>query len=60
MPKEKNFTRNRALVTYVSEAERQFIGKIAEKFGYPSVSSFVREAVFAQIAALKRANRSHL
>ncbi len=59
MPKEKNengFKRDRMLVAYVSQEERDFINRIVREFGYPSVSVFVREAVFAQITALQRRN----
>jgi len=56
----ETFKRDKPLISYVSKQELEFIGRIAREFGYPSVSSFVRQAVFEVIAALQRRQQTEL
>jgi len=44
---EGTFRRNKMLVAYVTEREREVINRLARKFGFRSTSTFLWEAIQA-------------
>ena len=55
-----DFRRNKMIATYVTEGEKEAINKLIREFNFPSISIFIRQAVFDAVTNLRKQQQTEL